>query len=260
MGLSRTSQAVAITRAGFARPHSETGDPDAQRRLCAGMRPVVLGHMLASLEARTIFFDGQVTAAIAAGTSQIVVLGAGYDDRALRFLTPGVTFFEVDHPDTQADKRARLSAIGTRAGGGPVLVAADFRHDRLPSVLARAGHNPALPSLFLAEGLLVYLDEDATISLLSGARAAASAGSVLAASLSVHAEGLDSAVVLARANGRRRTAGEEPWLTILPAGAQVSLLARARWRVTASTDAAELGTGAEPGRSLLVKAEPAGEH
>jgi len=34
--------AVAVTRAGFARPNSQLGDPLAQRRLCAGMRPVVL--------------------------------------------------------------------------------------------------------------------------------------------------------------------------------------------------------------------------
>ena len=257
MGLSRTSQAVAVTRAGFARPHSPDGDPDAQRKLCAGMPPVVLGNMLASLEARTIFFDGQVTAAITAGISQVVVLGAGYDDRALRFRTPGVRFFEVDHPATQSDKRVRLRAIDSSAG--PVLVAADFRHDDLPSVLADAGHEAALPSLFLCEGLLVYLDEPATIGLLGGARAAAGAGSALAASLSTHAEGLDSTLVLARANARRRTADEEPWLTILPAAAQVSLLARAGWLVAASADAADLGTGAEAGRSLLVTARPTGE-
>ncbi len=78
-----------MTRAGFARPHSAAGDPDAQRKLCAGMRSVVLDHMRARLEARTIFFDGQVAAAIAAGIRQVVVLGAGYDDRALRFRTRG---------------------------------------------------------------------------------------------------------------------------------------------------------------------------
>ncbi len=33
---------------------------------------------------------------------------------------------------------------------------------------------------------------------------------------------------------------------------------RAGWRITAPADAADLGTGAEPGRSLLVTAEPAG--
>jgi methyltransferase (TIGR00027 family) len=256
VSLSRTSQAVAVTRAGFARPHSEAGDPDAQRKLCAGMRSLVLTHMQASLAARTIFFDGQVEAAIAGGVGQIVVLGAGYDDRALRFRTSGVTFFEVDHPATQADKQGRLRAIG--AAAGPVLAAADFRRDDLASVLASAGHDVSLRTLFLCEGLLVYLDEAATIRLLGGAAAASAPGSILAASLSTHAEGLDSAVVLARANARRRAADDEPWLTILPVSAQTALLARAGWRITASADAADLGTGAEPGRSLLVTAGPAG--
>jgi methyltransferase (TIGR00027 family) len=254
VSVSRTSQAVAVTRAGFARPHSEAGDPDAQRKLCEGMRSPPLPRLQASLEARTIFFDGQVVAAIAAGITQIVVLGAGYDDRALRFRTPGVTFFEVDHPATQADKRARLSVIGSSIP--PVLVAADFQHDDVASALVAAGHDSTLATLFLCEGLLVYLDEPTTIALLTAVRMAAATDSSLAASLVVHAEGLDSAAVLARANSRRRAAAEEPWLTILPVSGQQALLARAGWRITASADAADLGTGAEPGRSLLVTAQP----
>ncbi|MGH3189019.1 MAG: hypothetical protein ACRDPY_13625 [Streptosporangiaceae bacterium] len=37
---SRTSQAVALTRAGMTRPYTAEGDPDAQRRLCEGMQPL----------------------------------------------------------------------------------------------------------------------------------------------------------------------------------------------------------------------------
>ena len=223
------------------------------------MRTPVLGHMQASLEARTIFFDGHVVEAISAGVRQIVILGAGYDDRALRFRTAGVRFFEVDHPNTQQDKLARLAKLpgiaNTEAGlAGPVLVAADFLVDALPDVLAAAGHDRAAATLFLCEGLLVYLDEPATVGLLGGAGEVAGPGSVLAASLAVHADGLDSALVLEVANARRRTASEEPWLTILPADAQTALLARAGWTVTASVDAADLGTGAIPGRSLLATA------
>ena len=83
-------------------------------------------------------------------------------------------------------------------------------------------------------------------------------GSVLVASLAVHAEGLDSATIVARGNARRRTAAAEPFQTILPVSGQVALLASGGWQVTASVDAADLGTGAEPGRSLLVTAAPAG--
>jgi len=263
-----------MTRAEFDRPHSADGDPDAQRKLCAGMRSVVLTDMRASLAARTSFFDQQVMTAISAGVAQIVVLGAGYDDRALRFRAPGVTFFEIDHPSTQADKLARLTAIladdavlrsdpasagPVRSGlaRGPVPLAADFRHDDVAAVLAGSGHDAALPSLFLCEGLLVYLDQPTTVRVLASVLAAAAAGSTLAASLAVHRDGLDSARVLEQANSRRRTAAAEPWLTILPARAHADLLVAAGWRITRTLDVADLGTGADRGRSLLVTAEPA---
>jgi len=278
---SRTSQAVALTRAEFVRPHSPGGDPDAQRRLCRGMRPAGTGSRRPSLAARTSFFDEQVLAAISAGIRQVVIVGAGYDDRALRFRTPGVRFFELDHPATQADKAARLRKMGVRAGGqaavvlrkteraaarpgrrrgsqagpdGPVLAPADFRHDDVAAVLAACGHDAGQPSLFVCEGLLVYLDQPTCVRLLSALGQRAAAGSVLAVSLSVHRDGLDSARVVEVANARRRAAGTEPWLTILPAAAHLDLLCRAGWAPAEVVDAARLDTGAEPGRSLLVTA------
>ena len=54
---------------------------------------------------------GAIAAALRRRTPQIVILGAGYDTRALRI--PGIEtalVYEVDHPDTQAFKRARLGA------------------------------------------------------------------------------------------------------------------------------------------------------
>jgi len=256
-GPSRTSQVVALTRADFARPHSPGGDPEAQRRLCRGMRPADIGSQRASLAARTRFFDEQVLAAIPAGIPQVVIVGAGYDDRALRFRSPGVDFFELDHPGTQADKAARLLAMGAGPGsGGPTLAAADFRRDDVAAVLAACGHDARRPSLFICEGLLVYLDQPTCVRLLSSMCERAAPRSRLAASLSVHRDGLDSERVAAVANARRRAAEAEPWLTILPAAAHLDLLRRAGWRAAEQVDAAALGTGADPGRSLLITADP----
>jgi methyltransferase (TIGR00027 family) len=252
---SRTSQAVALTRAQLERPHTPGGDPDAQRRLCRGMRSAGTGRLRASLIARTRFFDERVLAALSAGIRQVVILGAGYDDRALRFRSPGVRFFELDHPATQQDKARRLRAM-PGPDHGPVLAAADFRHDDVTAVLRASGHAADQPTLFLCEGLLVYLGRPACLRLLSAARASAAEGSQLAASLATHREGADSARVAAIANSRRRSA-EEPWLTILPATAHRELLSEAGWAVDSSVDAAQLGTGAEPGRSMLVTARPA---
>jgi methyltransferase (TIGR00027 family) len=252
---SRTSQVVAVTRAEFARPHSPAGDPDAQRRLCQGMSPAWVGRLYPHLEARTRFFDDQVLAAVARGIGQVVILGAGYDDRALRFRTPGVHFFELDHPGTQADKRLRLEAIPDGLVG-VTLAPIEFRTDDVGQVLAGCGHDATRPSLFICEGVLVYLDQPTTVTLLAGARSRAAGGSTLAVTLAVHAAGMDSAKVVAAANARRRASAAEPWQTILPAAAQVELLSWAGWSLDEAIDDATMGTGATPEHSLSVTARP----
>jgi methyltransferase (TIGR00027 family) len=248
---SRTSQAVALTRAGMDRPHTADGDPDAQRRLCEEMAPI--RRPRPGIWARTRFFDDQVLAAISAGVPQMVICGAGYDDRPLRFRSPGVRFFELDHPATQADKARRLEAMG--ALGDAVLAPADFTADDADAVLAAAGHDAAQPTLFLCEGLLIYLDRAVIQRLLAGLRSRAAAGSSLAASLATHPCGLDSAQVAGELNAERRHRDTEPWLTVLPVPAWLRLLAEVGWATSSQADP-RAGSAAE-GRSLLVVARPA---
>ncbi len=256
-GPSVTSQAVALARADLARPHSADGDPDAQRRLCEGIAWRPPGWLQPSIAARTSFVDEQVTGAIAAGVRQIVTCGAGYDDRALRFRTGGVRFFELDHPATQADKAARLRAIG--AADAVMLVGADFRRDDAGVVLSQAGHDADQPSLFSCEGLLVYLDRGTCSRLLAALAARAPRGSVLAATLATHADGLDSAEVVAAVNrSRRQTGAAEPWQTILPVASHLKLLADAGWHVTDQRWCPPASEAVGHGRrSLLVAASPA---
>lgn len=254
---SRTSQAVALTRAVLDRPHSPDGDPDSQRKLCEGMGFTPPPWLQVSIAARTAFVDEQVMTAIGSGLRQIVICGAGYDDRALRFRTPGVRFFELDHANTQQDKAERLRALGAHAPA-VTLAAVDFRSGDTGEVLAQAGHDAGQPSLFICEGLLIYLDGQTCHRLLAGLAERAAAGSVLAVSLSTHADDADSRVVVAEANSRRRTSGAEPWQTILPAADHLARLESAGWVVTstqwapASSDHVSYGR-----RSLLVQASPA---
>src|ERR1700728_769543 len=141
-GPSRTSQAVALTRAGLDRPYSADGDPDAQRQLCAGIEFSPPAWLRPSMEVRTRFMDDRVMAAIGRGVRQIVICGAGLDDRALRFRAAGVRFFEVDHPVTQADKTRRLAGMSL-GGGGPILVPCDFQDGSVPGGLAPRRHAAA---------------------------------------------------------------------------------------------------------------------
>jgi methyltransferase (TIGR00027 family) len=248
---SRTGEIVALIRADIDRPVAPNGDPEAQRRLVAGMRPTGASRVRPQLLARTTFFDQAVLTAIAAGIRQVVICGAGYDDRALRFRTGGVRYFELDHPGTQRLKADALRGLDT---SGLTLVAAEFGADDVAAALARAGQSAAEPSLFICEGLLVYLDQPIVVMLLSALAERAAPGSVLAASLATHPAGLDSRHVAEVANARRRAGQTEPWVTILPAPAHLDLLRRAGWEPAESIDGAELAPDLPPGRMLLVKA------
>jgi methyltransferase (TIGR00027 family) len=219
------------------------------------MPPTRAVRLRAHLVARTRFIDDEVISAIGRGVAQIVVLGAGYDDRALRFRSPGVDFFELDHPATQSDKRRRLRRMNADLAR-VTLAAVDFRSDDAAAVLARSGHDASRASLFVCEGLLVYLDQGSVLGLLAGLRSRAGTGSSLAASLAVHPDGVDSKVVVDRANAARPDGSAEPWLTILPAAGHLGLVTRSGWVPVQCRDDATLATGAVPGRSLCLVARP----
>src|SRR6185503_11837805 len=108
--------------------------------------------------ARTRHFDEALLAACRNGVEQVVLLGAGYDSRAFRFADElsGITVFEVDHPGTQARKRAILEA-GGKALGNLRYVPLDFTVGSLEKALADAGFVPGRRTLFLWEGVSYYL-------------------------------------------------------------------------------------------------------
>jgi methyltransferase (TIGR00027 family) len=222
--------------------------------LCQDMHFTPPPWLQPSIAARTKFVDEQVIAAIAAGLRQVVICGAGYDDRALRFRTPGVRFFELDHPATQDDKSRLLRAVS--AGEVDLTLAEiDFRTDDVSAVLDLAGHDAGQPALFVCEGLLVYLDRDTCHRLLASTAARAPAGSVLAASIAIHADGFGSDEVVAAANLRRRTGDAEPWQTILPAAEHLALIELAGWSITAVEESPVPAADVTHGRrSLLVSA------
>ena len=89
---SATAQRVAALRLTFERVAAPYGDPSADERLArdvaAGV-PAGSSPLVHYLEARTTFFDRVVVGALDRGVAQVVVAGAGYDGRALRYAKPG---------------------------------------------------------------------------------------------------------------------------------------------------------------------------
>jgi methyltransferase (TIGR00027 family) len=121
--------------------------------------------------ARTTFIDEALAAALRRGTSQVVILGAGYDTRALR--TPSIetaVVYEVDHPDTQAFKHARLDADLEAIRERIRFVGLDFDRQDLGERLRSAGFRFDRPSFVIWEGVTQYLPEaavDATLRTLA---------------------------------------------------------------------------------------------
>lgn len=118
-------------------------------------------HSVLYLGLRTLTFDDDVRRAIAAGIRQVVILGAGLDTRAARLATPGVRFFEVDHPATQADKRERLAKLAGYPIEAATFASCDFEREDFLDRLASAGHRAGEPSIFVWEGVVYYLTEAA---------------------------------------------------------------------------------------------------
>jgi methyltransferase (TIGR00027 family) len=263
-GPSLTARGVALARARLTRPSSADGDPAAEQRLAAnlvaGIETTGLTrerrrgrNVFGWITVRTHFFDEVVVAALADGFTQVVILGAGYDARALRFRTAGVTFFEVDHPATQRDKRERLAEVDAPTEG-IVFVAADFIEPGLGDALEHAGHDAQARSLFMCEGVLRYLPEAALRGLLRTAAERATAGSRLAVSLGTRErDAAGEADRLANAEREQRLAESgEAVLTVTERAVALRWLEDAGWTLRTLDD-----VGKTTGRSgrLLVRAE-----
>ena len=234
-GPSVTARRVATHRLGFTRLPAAYGDPAADEALAvdvAAGSEVPASRMHDYLAARTSFFDRIVVAAIGRGVRQIVVGGAGYDGRALRYAKPGVRWFEVDHPATQRDKRERLERLGI-AVPHVRFVAADFSKDPVADRLLAAGLDAGAPGLFLLEGVAVYLEPAVLETVLEQFREVAAAGSRLAISVSLSRDH----DVDARARFQASVAAMgEPARSALDAAEAEDLLARTGWRIMAVND------------------------
>jgi methyltransferase (TIGR00027 family) len=122
-----------------------------ERRTVPGM---LLHYLL-----RKRYLEEVARESLGEGYGQVVVLGAGFDTLPLRLCQehPQARFFEIDHPATQAVKRAVLQERSP-AGGNLKLLPLDLDgQDLQESLLASPDFEPGRSTLFIAEGLLMYL-------------------------------------------------------------------------------------------------------
>jgi methyltransferase (TIGR00027 family) len=124
------------------------------RGLRQGMERGYLRSQSQLMVARTVEIDDAIRGA---AHGQVVLLGAGLDGRAYRMRElRDATVFEVDHPDSQRDKRARAAAL-SQAAREVRFVSVDFTRDALGAALAAAGHDAGAPTTWVWEGVVMYL-------------------------------------------------------------------------------------------------------
>lgn len=140
----------------------------------------VYHHMRSYQAVRTHFFDAYFAEAVESGIRQVVILASGLDSRAYRLDWPaGTAVYEIDQPKVLGYKETTLAAHDVRAPVQHRAVAVDLRQD-WPAALTAAGFDPAAPTAWLAEGLLMYLPADAQDRLFEQITALSAPGSRIA--------------------------------------------------------------------------------
>lgn len=189
---SRTAVGIAGARAReSARPEGERlfYDPFAyhfltkQIRFIARFPPLriyfrwrnrqMLPGMFGGLVARTRYMDDYLLACLKKDVKQVVVLGAGYDARAYRFkeMLRTVSVFEVDHPATQKIKKEKLAQLLGNLPAHVTFVPVRFNSESLEEKMKRSGYRSGRRTLFIWEGVTMYLSAaavDATLAFVAG--------------------------------------------------------------------------------------------
>ena len=128
--------------------------------------------------ARTQYFDEVLLQEARAGLEQVVILGAGFDSRSLRFSDAlrTVRVFEVDMPEVLALRTEHLFE-GQPTAAAATAVPIDFEREDLGAVLRERGYASGARTLFLWEGVTYYLPEDAVKAVLVLVASESGAGS-----------------------------------------------------------------------------------
>lgn len=128
------------------------------RRIFMNMRPAGMYEYIIS---RTKYVDLEFKQALQEGMEQILIFGAGFDSRAIRFqgLSGNTRIFELDAPVTQNAKIERYKEKGI-ISGDLTFIPIDFDKQSISERLTSSGFEKGKKSLFLLEGLTMYLQPE----------------------------------------------------------------------------------------------------
>jgi len=112
--------------------------------------------------ARTKYIDHIFKEAIENDIEQILVFGAGFDSRALRFAKKNIKIkiFELDSLHTQTAKIKQLMKKNIAIPQNTIFIPIDFHVDSVSEKLELNGFKRNKATLFIMEGILMYLNKE----------------------------------------------------------------------------------------------------
>lgn len=134
------------------------------RRLCNLLERATLPGICLHFSLRKQILRRHAHAALAAGCTQVIVLGAGFDTLCTELKTarPDLCCIEIDHPATQSVKRTAASNDNID------FIAGDLAQQELGLLLTtHSNFRAEAATLFVAEGLLMYMPLDAVRALFA---------------------------------------------------------------------------------------------
>jgi methyltransferase (TIGR00027 family) len=178
---SRTAMRVALRRAAhqlFDEPKVLDDPlalriigPEAVEELKAAVREK-RGRLPRAIRAfmavRSRYAEDRLAQAVARGTAQYVVLGAGLDTFAYRnpYADGALRVFEVDYPATQEWKRRKLAAASISVPASVTYSPVDFERQTLADGLRQVGFDREKPAFFSGLGVSMYLTDEAVTATL----------------------------------------------------------------------------------------------
>ncbi len=112
--------------------------------------------------ARTKLIDEAFINAIDDNFDQILIFGAGFDSRSIRFSNykSKIKIFELDAPPTQIAKRKQYHKRKIEVPKNLTFIPIDFEKEALTKKLSESGFKKGKRSLFILEGLVMYLQKE----------------------------------------------------------------------------------------------------
>ena len=134
------------------------------------------------MTARTRHFDDLFLKALEENIPQLVLLGAGYDTRAIRYKDQikDTRIFEVDAPTIQIQKKKIIDKKNIKTPRQLIQVSTNFNKESIEDLLPQAGYDPSQKTCFLWEGVTYYLTEEGIKRTLSFIKESSGPDSIVA--------------------------------------------------------------------------------